>query len=225
MKKVVVVLMMVVMTVSGVNAQHLFFATKEGTKLVYENLNDKGKVTGYMNQTIKKVEGSGDNLTIQYVAQMLDKNHRPVSDKSMVIPYTVTIRNGVVEVDMKSYATPGTEAFLHIEGDKLHIPPTLSPGTKLDDVNFTMTVNMGFKIVTDITLTEQECVAIEDVTIPAGTFNCYKVTQTSTAVVMKKTVITKSVFWYAPGIGSVKTEHFNDKGKLTSSMALHSLEE
>ena len=224
MKKLILLVIAAMIAAGGASAQNIFFPAKEGMKLTYANLNAKGNVVSYTLQTIKKVEGSGDNLIISYVGQVLDKNRRPSSDNPLEIPYTVKIVNGVVEWDMKAFGAPGTEAFIEIEGDKLRIPSTLAPGSKLDDVKFTMTLNMGFKVRTEIALSNQECVAVEDLTVPAGTFKCYKVTQTSTATVMRKTVITKGITWYAPGIGSVKSESYDDKNKLQSSNVLHAVE-
>jgi hypothetical protein len=79
---------------------------------------------------------------------------------------------------------------------------------------------MGLKIRTEISLTDQQCLAIEDVIVPAGTFKCHKVTQTSTATVMRRTIITKTISWYAPNIGTVKSETYDDKNKLQSSIEL-----
>ncbi|MDR0795066.1 MAG: hypothetical protein LBE79_03300 [Tannerella sp.] len=192
--------------------------------LIYANLNNKGRADNYTRQTIKKVEGSGSNMTITYEGEALDKNKKPLSSTPAIVSYTVYIRNGFMEWDMKSFATPGTEGLIEIEGDKLRIPSSLAPGVKLDDVNFTMNVNMGFKITTTIALTDQECIAIEEVKVPAGTFMCHKVKQTSSATAMRRTLTTKTITWYAPGIGTVKSETYNAKEQLQSSMALESIE-
>jgi len=210
-----------IVTISaGAYAQNTFFPTKAGMVLTYVQKDAKGKAVSYSVLTIKNVEGSGDNMTISYVGQVLDKNRKQVSDTPLEIPYTVTISNGVVEWDMKSFAAPGTEGLIEIEGDKLKIPNSLSPGDKLDDAKFTMTVNMGFKIRTEVSLTDQECLAIEDVTVPAGTFKCHKVTQTSVATVMRKTSTTKTITWYAPNVGTVKSEVYDSKNKLQSGQEL-----
>ena len=221
MKRLITIVISVVMT-AGVFAQDMFFPSREGLSLLYANIDAKGKINNYTRLTIKKVEGSGSNFSISYVGQVLDKNNNPAND--IEIPYTVTVVNGVVEWDMKSFAAPGTEAFIEIEGDKIRIPSSLAPGDKLDDVRFTMTLNMGIRIRTEISLTEQQCLAIEDVTVPAGTFRCHKLTQTSSATVMRRTSITKTVSWYAAGIGTVKSETYDDKNKLQSSTVLHAIE-
>ena len=223
MRKIVIIIVAIVMTVGGVSAQNYFFPSKEGLTLLYANLDAKGKADSYTRQTIRKVEGSGNNLTISYVGQALDKNRKPVSE--LEIPFTVTITNGVVEWDMKAFAAPGTEGFIEIEGDKFRIPSSLSPGDKLDDVKYTVTLNMGIKIRTEVSLTEQQCLAIEDVTVPAGTFKCHKLTQTSAATAMRRTTTSKTISWYAPNIGTVKSESYDAKGKLQSSMELHAVGE
>ena len=205
---------------AGAYAQNTFFPTKAGMVLTYVQNDAKGKAVSYTLLTIKNVEGSGNNMTVNYVGQVLDKNRKQVGDTPIEIPYTVTISNGVVEWDMKSFAAPGTEGFIEIEGDKLRIPPSLSPGDKLNDAKFTMTISVGFKIRTEVSLTDQECLAIEDVTVPAGTFKCHKVTQTSAATVMRKTTTTKTISWYTTGIGTVKSETYDSKNKLLSSQEL-----
>ena len=223
MKKFVLFVIASVVAVSGMTAQNTFFPTKEGTKLDYAYLDAKGKATNYNRLTIKQVEGSGQNMTITYGTLALDKNRIP--DNSIPeVQLTIVITNGVLEWDMKSFAAPGTEGLIQFEGDKLRIPSSLAPGVKLDDVKFALTLNMGFKIRTECQLTEQECLAIEDVTVPAGTFKCYKVTQKSTATVMRKAVVTKTITWYSPNIGTIKSETYTDKDKLQSSTELIALE-
>jgi hypothetical protein len=191
---------------------------------VYANLNAKGKADSYTRQTVRTVEGADGNLTVSYVTQLLDRNRKPPGDRPVEVPCTVTVSGGVVEWGMKSFAAPGTESLIEITGDRLRIPSSLAPGDRLDHVTFTLTVNMGFKIRTEVSLTGQECLAVEDVTVPAGTFICHKVTQTSAATAMRKTVTTTTVAWYAPGIGTVKLETRNAKGKLQTVMELQTIE-
>ena len=222
MKKKVLFLISVILTVSGVSAQNMFFLTKEGVTLEYANLNNKGNADSFTRMTIQNVEGSGNNLIVNYISTVLNKNHKPVG--SIDVPYKVTIVNGVVEMDMTSYAPAGSEGVIEIEGDKFRIPSNLSPGDKLDDVHFTVTINMVIKIRTEISLSEQECLSIEDITVPAGTFKCHKLTQTNTTTAMRRTMVTKSISWYADGIGMIKSETYDAKDKLTSSTVLQSME-
>jgi len=223
MKKTITLLILSAATTLGAFAQNMFFPSKEGTSMLYANLDAKGKIENYTQQTVKKVEGSGSNLTISYVSQVLDKNREPIAEGIDEIPLTITIKDGVVEWDMRTFATSELNEFIEIEGDKLRIPTKLSPGDKWDDVKFTVTISMGIKIRTSMALTDQQCLAIEEITVPAGTFKCHKITQTSTATVMRRNTTTTTVTWYAEGIGMIKSETFDAKGKLQNSMMLQEL--
>jgi hypothetical protein len=139
------------------------------------------------------------------------------------VPLKVDIRDGIVILDMKQMCLGQAKEMqmeMEITGVPSELPGDLQPGKKLKDAEVTMTVNMVFmKMKTVIKMTGGECVAIEDVTVPAGTFKCYKVTQTVSTTVMNKDVVTRTISWYAPGIGVVKTESYN-KNQLQSSMEL-----
>ena len=221
MKKTLFIIFLVVTVIGSIPAQDGFFPSKQGITLLYANLNAKGKVDMYTRQNVTRVEGSGDNMSITYLSMVLDSKKIPQT--MAPISSTITVTNGVVELDMKSLAAPATLSYVTVEGDRIRIPSTLSPGDKLADAHYIMTINMVVRIRTEISITEHECLAIEDVTVPAGTFKCHKMTQTSAATAMRKTIITKTLTWYAPGIGMVKSETYNDKGKLQNSSLLQSV--
>ena len=212
------------LTLSVANAQNTFFPTEVGKVQVYERKNATGKTDGFTRQTIKNVEGSGSNMTISYVAQNLDKNRKPLSNMPAEISYKVIIKDDVMILDMNQmFADLPQEMQVAVEitGIPMELPGNMQPGQSLKDANMTMTMDMGLmKMKTEMKMTDGKCLAIEDVTVPAGTFECHKITQTIAVTVMKKTVVTRTVSWYAPGIGAVKTESYNDKEKLQSSTEL-----
>jgi len=222
MKKLSIILISILFFVP-LYSQNIFFATKEGMSLLYVNKDESGKVQSYMRQTIKKVEGSGANFAISYVAQVLDKNKKPMSDVPSDITYKVKVSNGYLELDMRSFGAAGTEGLFEVTGDKIRIPTSLSVGDKLDNVKFTLTLNMGYPVSTNIHLYDHKCVAIEDVTVPAGSYKCHKVIQTASTDVMGRTIITKTTTWYAPNVGVVKTESYKENGKLQSVMELQEI--
>ena len=215
---------MLALTLSIANAQNTFFPTKAGLVQVYEHKNDKGKTEGFTQQTIKNVEGSGSNMTISYVAENLDKNRKPLSNPSVEIPYKVIIKDDVMTLDMNQMFTnlpQDTRAAVEITGVPMELPGDLQPGQPLKDANMAMTMDMGImKMKTEMKMTDGKCLGIEEVTVPAGTFECHKITQTVTTTIMKRPVVTRTVSWYAPGTGVVKTESYDEKDKLQSSTEL-----
>lgn len=222
MKKIILLIVAIFMVTVTLSAQNIFFSTKEGQKLIYATMDDKGKVNGYSQQTISKVTGSGKNFSISYIHQMLDNNQKTIN-QTPEATYTINVVDNVMEMDMKSFSAPGTEGMAVVTGDKIRIPSSLKPGDKLEDVKMAITINMGIKIVTDIIIKQRECLAIEEITVPAGKYKCHKLTETSSTTVMKGTTTMKILTWYAPNVGMIKNETYDSNGKLVSSNVLHSI--
>ncbi len=222
--QLLVMTMLAASITAGTYAQKTFFPTKAGTVLVYVQNNSKGKTESYSRQTIKDVEGSGSNMTISYVLESLDKNQKPLSDPSVEMPCKVIIKDDVVILDMNQMFAgqqKDQQIKMEVTGVPMELPSNMQPGQALKDADMTMTLDMGImKMKTVMKMTDGKCLTIDDVTVPAGTFRCHKITQTVTTTVMKRDVIARTVSWYAPGVGTVKTESYNDKDKLQSSTEL-----
>jgi hypothetical protein len=112
-------------------------------------------------------------------------------------------------------------AEVEITGNNMEIPVNAQPGTLLPDASVSMALKMGFvnmKMAAD--LTNRKVEAIEDITVPAGTFKCHKFSSDVSATVMGMTAKSKSMEWYAKGIGLVKSESYDKSGKVQSTMHL-----
>ena len=227
MKTILSITAALLLSCAASQAQNTFFPTTAGMKMLYANLDAKGKTSRHIRHTIKNVEGSASNLTISYVMELLDKNMKPQS-KSSEIPCTVVIKDNVVFLDMKQmFADKMNSSSLKVEitGVPMELPGNLQPGQPLKDANMTMTADAGImKMRTDMKMTNGKCEAIEKVTVRAGTFTCHKITQTVTVTVLGKNMVTTVTTWSAPGIGTVKSESYNDKNKLTGGTELISIE-
>jgi len=229
MKTVKIILVTLALTGWSMSAwaQNTFFPTKAGMTLLYAHKDAKGKADSHMRHTFKNVEGSGSNLSISYVMEPLDKNMKSKTNPPTEIPCTVVIKDDVVYLDMNEmFVDQNKTSGLKVEitGVPMELPGNLQPGQSLKDANMTMTIDAGvMKMRTDMKITDGKCEVIEAVTVPAGTFTCHKVTQTVTTTVMRKDVVATSVAWYAPGIGTVKSESYDNKNKLTGSMELISM--
>jgi len=73
-----------------------------------------------------------------------------------------------------------------------------------------------------ISITNRKVEAVENVTTPAGTFECYKISY-DIATKMMINVKMKGTEWYAKNVGLVKSESYNNDGKLMGSNLLTGL--
>jgi hypothetical protein len=216
--------MLLTLPAAGLYAQNAFFATKKGMALTYRNQDAKEKTTGYSVMTIKDIKGSGKNMSITYGMQALDSNRKPLKNMPDEKILKVEVKNDVVIFDLNQLipaelAQQGVK--MEVTGEQMELPGNLQAGQKIKDSNVTMKIDMGImKVDTVVKLTGGQCLAIENVTVPAGTFKCHKITQTVTTTVMGVNTVTRTVSWYAPGIGTVKTEEYDKADKLSSSTVL-----
>ncbi|GHT28186.1 hypothetical protein AGMMS49574_02000 [Bacteroidia bacterium] len=209
-----VFLVMAVMATANVKAQNPYFPVKEGLVQIYAQKDAKGKVQSYSKQTIKDVEGTGNEMTVSYTTEVLDKK-RKSTNPPVELSYQVQIKDGVLRLDLKSMLGnigQGGEAA----GVAVEIPSDLKPGQKLKDSEVKMQI--GF-IKASAAMTEGECVAIEEISVEAGTFACAKVSQMVNSSAMGIKTAGKQITWYAPGVGAVRTETYN-KDKLQSVIEL-----
>ena len=71
-----------------------------------------------------------------------------------------------------------------------------------------------------INITNRKVVGVESVTVPAGTFECFKITyDMETKLGFKAS--SSAVQWLNKGAGSVKTESYDKKGKLLGTTVLN----
>jgi len=110
-----------------------------------------------------------------------------------------------------------------LTSDKLDLPNNLTVGQTLKEGTATMVIsNQGMKLMTmNIHVYNRKVETKETITVPAGTYECFKITyDVESKVIFKVQGIAAE--WYAKGIGMVKQETYDSKGKITGSTLLKS---
>ena len=188
-------------------AQSPFTCTTEGAKLHYMTTDDKGNETSTTDVEITKVKSSGDTYSITQVIQLL------INGKAFTKPIetVATVKDGDVVVDFSGGLS------LAAEGAGFTLPKRMAVGLELPTGEVTVDVS-GLKVKQDITF--HKVVAKEELTVPAGTYECYVVERQYSAKMLGMKVKGSMKTWYARGIGAVKTETFDKKGKLATTQIL-----
>jgi len=226
MKKLISVsLVMIFIGISIVKSQDctFYFPSKPGTVMVVNHYKDKDKLTGTSKTKILEATGSA----IKFSGEYYNDQNKLVNSGD----YEVKCKNGEFVVDMSSFTrnmpilnNPNMKVDIQI--DTLSIPSDLKPGMQLKDgaVRMTMT-NAGVAMMKiTIKIINRTVVDFEDVTTPAGTFNCAKITYDVESEGMMSTH-TKAVEYVCRHAGVVKTESHDSNGKLLSYSLLNSITE
>lgn len=213
-----------IFSVCGLQAQKVFFPSKTGTKLTYNMLDKKGKLTSKLIYTIKDISGSGSKMTVVYDTESYDAKDK-LAFKDEI---KVTLDGDKIYMDMSNFLNKAAfqqngeiPASVEVTGNNMEIPVVPVPGTAMPDANVTMSLKMGFiNMKTAVVLTNRKVEAIEDIAVPAGTFNSFKFSSdvNTTVLGIKANYTTKE--WYAYGVGIIKSETYDKKGEIQSSMQL-----
>jgi len=205
-----------------------YLPTEEGTSWELTHYSAKGKVSGVMQYELLEKTVDGDDMTFKVKATTFDKNEEEVytSDfeafcKAGEFSYDMTfMMDGAA---MEAYS----EMDVEVDGGEFSLPDLDAPaGTTLPDGHLDIRVGAGggININMAIDITDRKIEGREEITTPAGTFNCVVLSQTtSTKTIMR--VETSSKDWYAPGVGVVRSESYNRKGKLTGYSELTALDQ
>jgi len=199
-----------------------YYPVMEGSVLGYKSFDDKGKVTGSNKQTIisKSTTPKGVDYTVK--SEAWDAKDKLVSEATLVM----RCEGGRFLMDMKSFMDPKSmgdmkDMQMEISGVDLEIPAEMIVGQSLPDANISMAFSTNNMVIMRlmVNITNRKVVAQESVAVPAGTFDCLKLTyDIETKAMFKMTA--SSAQWLAKGPGVVKTETYDKKGKLSSSQVL-----
>jgi hypothetical protein len=204
-----------------------FFPLKENVRYEYEIYDRKEKLTTKMTHTCKNIQGSGDNMSATMTQELYDAKK---GDKIATSDLDWKCENGILHFDMKSMNLMMDETqqmnmgdagmSVDVTGDQLDLPSDLSVGQSLKDVSYTIKMTMAAMTLMNRTyhVKDRKVEAQENLTTPAGSFDCYKVTFTTAS--NKGRGEMKSAIWYAKDAGLVKSENYDDSGKLTGRQIL-----
>ena len=201
-----------------------YYPMEEGTSFQYTMTNKKGKTEGITDYSITNVENTGGVTTATMNMKFTDEKGKEI----FVSDYKLSCTGDVVKIDynslvpaqmMKQYTDMGIE--MEISGTDIELPNNLSVGQGLDDANVAMSIkmpgmNMNIKVDQLNRIVEKK----ESVTTPAGTYECYVITQDNVSETMGVKQTMQSKLWLAEGVGMVKQETYNKKGDLTTQMLL-----
>lgn len=205
----------------------LFFF-KEGTMTVMTSYNEDGKVQGSSKTTYQKLTKTPTGLTIFALSENFDKKGKSQGKNE----YSISCDKGTLYFDMKSMMPQQqAEAYkdfeMTVEGVDKEMPFELKPGSSLKDANvkFTFKSKSGPPMPMmnmEVKITNRKVEAQENITVPAGTFNCIVISEDVEVKTMFSLKM-KSKTWFSPEAGTVRTNSYKENGKLTAYSELTEL--
>lgn len=203
-----------------------FYQFTENAAYEYGLYNHKGKPQGRQLIRVTEVTESDGAVTAEVNSKLIpEKKNQDTFEATS----TVTCKEGILQMDISMNMSQMTSQFssmeVEMEGDPLMIPAKLEVGQNLPDATTKIKTGMnGLSLMTvTLSVTDRKVEGKETITTPAGTFECFKISQMSKV----KTIMSKSYKteeYYAEGVGLIRTNTYKKNGKLEGYQELLSLE-
>jgi len=212
---------------AGIVAQDcpMYYPDQENTQMEYKQYDKKGNLSGSSVQKIIAIRKSAGSTEAEIASEHFDAKGKSLGSVTL----TAKCENGVFFIDMKNYMSPESmESYedmeMTIEGGNLEMPWTMKAGDVLKNGDLKMSFASGGMTIMNmsVSITNRKVEAVENITTPAGTFECYKITY-DVATKMMINVKMKATEWYAKNVGMVKSESYTSDGKLAGSTLLTGL--
>jgi len=224
-KRILFVITLVFLLSGAISAQDCgYYNISKGMVFGYQTLDAKGKITGTQRTTCLDVSTLGAATLYKIKAEYSDPK-----DNLTTREFEMRCEDGNFYMDMQSLIDPKSmEGFkdmeVSVDANAMMYPSVLIAGQTLPDASITISAATGGVNLMNmvINITNRKVIGSESVTVPAGTFDCYKITYDVETKMMFK--IASSVTEYINmGVGSVKSETYDKKGKLAASTVLTEL--
>ena len=203
-----------------------YFPQKEGAILEYVNYDKKGKVTGGSEMTFKDKKQTAEGISAVFASSFKDDQGEVLFENEV----QVECRNGVLYLDASNLLDPATMSAyesmdVKVTGENLELPLDAPAGTVLADGGVTAVVSSGgMKIMTiSVNMSNRKIVAREKIETPAGTFDCIKYTYDAHSQMGFVKVNLTGVEWYNHEVGTIRSESYDKKGKLSGYTILESI--
>ena len=196
---------------------------KAQMKLEHTHYNKKGKVEFIQNHTVTSTENKEGfyimNLESSKVFTKKSKNTNAVTS------YALKCKNGNFFIDMNSYipqqqqgGNKNSSLTIEASGDFLLFPSELTEGQSLENGEITLNIGNGeLNILSSTTkIFNRKVLEGTKLTTKAGSFDGYKMSFDYEFKLGFIKLKGSGIEWYVKGIGIVKSESYNKKGKLLS---------
>lgn len=224
MKKLINTVVILLITAYGYSQKcSKFYPFSEGATSEISIFDKKGKESGTLTYHVMKMTSSGGTEIASMSSKLKDPKGKVISNHE----FDVSCTGDIVSFDFKSMMSPGLldrykDMEYEISGKNLDLPNDLGVGQTLPDANMEMIISMsGINITMNMITKDRTVETKENVTTPAGSFDCFVISYTSEmkmSMGMNQTNTGKQ--WIAEGVGMVKQEDYNEKGKITGSSLL-----
>ncbi len=196
------------------DACNTFFPFEHFKSMTYEDYDRRDRLQAIQTWEVKDLSRDGSSVTATILSIIKDEDGEVVLETE----FTARCENETYYISLEAFhlnefsESMGSQMEIEAKGTDLSLPDRLEVGMELPDAKMDMHVSGVIPINVEVEITDRKVESREEITVPAGTFDAFKVTQ-ETSVRAGLRVRTTSHEYFAPGYGMVKSENFNRRGR------------
>ncbi|WP_277235437.1 hypothetical protein [Phocaeicola salanitronis] len=202
-----------------------YFCTTEGTELHYVNYDEAGQSVSNETAVVGYAGRNGENVSASYINKIVTNKQKGNTsytrfDWNYDGKQTVCVEDLMFgpyinsDSDPAKYDTAARTAMqeeLKFKGNNaLVLKRQAKAGESMPDRSYSLIANM---LKNEITISGATYMGEERISTTAGKFDCLKISYLKRTKVLLKSTTHRINEWYAEGIGLVKSESFDMKGK------------
>ena len=212
--------------------QAQYFCTTPGSELHYVNYDEAGQSVSDETITVTNVIRESNTVRATYLDKIVttkaknntsytlfnwnyDGTNTTCTEDLMYGPYIAS------DSDPDKYGEAARLKLLEERKFKGDNSFTLKKGAKagetMPDIHYQLIRNM---LKNDVNISGAAYMGNETISTTAGKFNCVKISYLQRTKIVLKTTTLRITEWYAEGVGLVKSEAYDTKGKLDSKTLL-----
>ncbi len=202
------------------NCDTQFYPMSTGNEFELSSYDAKEKLSSKTHYTVTNGHSTANGFEAHIKVDNYDDKDKLTGTNEMNISCT----DNTYYVDMVMYLSPETmEGYegmdVTISGDDLQYPSTLSVDQTLPDATMVVTVtNESMPIMTiTMNITNRKVEAAENVIVPAGSFECIKMSYDAKVTIGNIFPIVTNMHaieWIHFGSGMIRSESYKENGKL-----------
>ena len=209
---------------------NFYIPLQENKGAVYKNFDANGVLQGSQEMKILEVAKHSEHIEATISSKQFDSNERLIHQGD----FSVKCADNKIVIDITSILDPSMmdgfeDMEIRMETDDIVIPTDLSVGQKLPDARVNMKVSTAGMIITDLTFTlkERKVLSKEEVNVPAGSFEAYKIVYNfiieTKAMGMDSKLEFKNIEYHSADIGMVKSETYDQTDEIISYTVLNKI--
>lgn len=222
MKRNILISMLILLGCFAARAGEPYFCMQPGRTLYYERYDAAGKkVKRTTTLDIVSVTPSGTGRRVEYGFTLRRVNGAVMYGGRSVLVNEIDA-DGTVRADLGASLKAIIETYLAkadpvSKGGAAILPPDMKPGDVLPEAHCTVEA-AGLTYRIDVT--ERQVLRAEQITVPAGTFDCMVVREHKVERGPGHYRNTFADSWYAPGIGYVRHDTYDKNMRLDTTEVL-----